>query len=147
MVGVHSDDPGTSGNPGYDSTVRGWVSISGGLPNGTFVDSTDSPGLLFSGTADPIVPYSWSAATAGALLNSGVPAFLEPLDGAGHVPWSQYSDLFETQSDYFLYDFLDLAHAQGVPAAAGRAFDRQVRTMRAAYPSFARSLASELQRR
>src|SRR5262249_10689779 len=110
----------------------------------TFVDSTDAPGLLFSGTADPIVPFSWSAQTASALVNAGVPAFLEPLQGAGHVPWAQYGSLFLSQSDYFLYDFLDLAHAQGVPAAAGRAFDRTVRAMEARYPRFARTLAGRM---
>jgi para-nitrobenzyl esterase len=146
LVGIHADDPGTSGNPGYPSTVRGWVSISGGVPSGTFVDSTDAPGLLFSGTADPIVPFSWSAQTASALVNAGVPAFLEPLQGAGHVPWGQYGSVFESQSDYFLYDFLDLAHAQGVPAAAGRAFDRTVRAMKTRYPRFARTLANTLKR-
>jgi predicted esterase len=142
-VGVHSDDPGTSGNPGYPSTVRAWVSISGGVPGGIFVDSSDSPGLLFSGTADPIVPFAWSAQTAGALLNAGVVAFLEPLQGAGHVPWAQYSGLFETQSDYFLYDFLNLGNAQGQPAAARRAFAREIRQMRSKYPRFARTLARE----
>ena len=35
-------------------------------------------------------------------------AIAESLDGAGHVPWSQYQDLFETQSDYFFYQFLRL---------------------------------------
>jgi predicted esterase len=140
-AGVHFDDPGTSGNPGYSSAVRAWVSISGGLPAGLFVDSSDAPGLLFSGTADPIVPYTWSVQTAGAMLHAGVPAFLETLPGAGHVPWGQYSDQFETQSDYFLYDFLDLAHASGQSKAAGRAFSRVERAMAARYPRFARSEA------
>lgn len=136
-TGVHSDDPGTSGNPGYSSAVRAWVSISGGLPAGLFVDSTDSPGLLFSGTADGTVPFTWSAQTAGAMLHDGVPAVLEPLVGAGHVPWAQYSDLFEAQSNYFLYDFLDLAHASGQSAAAGRAFTHVERAMAARYPRYA----------
>jgi dienelactone hydrolase len=146
-VGVHADDPGTSGNPGYSSTVRAWVSISGGLPGGLFVDSTDAPGLLFSGTADTTVPFAWSVQTGAAMLNAGVPAVLEPLVGAGHVPWGQYSNLFETQSDYFLYDFLDLAHAQGQSKAAGRAFSREERAMAARYPRFARSVARASGRR
>jgi len=136
-VGIHSDDPGTSGNPGYSSTVGGFVSISGGVPGGIFVDSHDSPGLLFSGTADPIVPYQWSVQTAAALLNNGVVAFLEPLDGAGHVPWAQYQDLFKTQSDYFIYDVLDAAHAAGQPAAAGRSFNRMLKKEAKRFPRFA----------
>lgn len=125
------------------------MSIFGGLPAGLFVDSSDAPGLLLSGTADPIVPYTCSVQTAGAMLTAGVPAFLETLSGAGHVPWGQYSSLFETQSDYFLYvyDFLDLAHAQGQTKAAGRAFSRVERAMAARYPRFARSVARASRRR
>lgn len=111
-VGVSADRAGESGNPGYASNVRAWVSISGGLPGGIFVDATDAPGLLFTGTADKTVPYQWSVDTATAMQNSGVPVVLKTLAGAGHVPWVQYSDLFTDQSDYFFYEFLDLDHAE-----------------------------------
>jgi acetyl esterase/lipase len=110
-VGVHSDEPGASGNPGYPSTVRAWVSISGGLPGGVFVDRTDAPGLLFHGTADFIVPYRYSAETATAMRRAGVPVELETLDRAGHVPWTEYRDAFAGRSESFLYTYLDLAHA------------------------------------
>jgi dienelactone hydrolase len=113
LVGVHSEDPGDSGNPGFSSTVRGFVSISGGLPNGALAGAGDAPGVLFSGTADTIVPYQWSVDTSNALWNAGIPAPLETLEGAGHVPYIQYHDLIVSQSDYFLYHALDLAHAQG----------------------------------
>ena len=43
------------------------------------------------------------------MLNAKVAAFLETLDGAGHVPYNQYHDQIVSQSDYFFYDFLDLA--------------------------------------
>ena len=111
-VGVAADRAGESGNPDYASNVRGWVSISGGLPGGIFVDATDAPGLLFSGTADRTVPYQWSVDTATAMQNAGVPVVLKTLDGAGHVPWVQYSDLFVEQSEDFFYKFLDLDHAE-----------------------------------
>lgn len=111
-VGVSADRAGESGNPGYASNVRAWVSISGGLPGGIFVDATDAPGLLFAGTADRTVPYQWSVDTATAMRNAGVPVVLKTLEGAGHVPWAQYSDLFEQQSDDFFYEFLDLDHAE-----------------------------------
>ena len=111
-VGVSADRAGESGNPGYASNVGAWVSISGGLPGGIFVDATDAPGLLFSGTADKTVPYQWSVDTATAMEKAGVPVVLKTLEGAGHVPWVQYSDLFEEQSDYFLYQYLDLEHAE-----------------------------------
>jgi para-nitrobenzyl esterase len=142
LVGVRSEDPGTSGNPGYPSTVSGWVSISGGLPAGAWASSGDAPGLLFHGTRDPIVPYRWSVETAAALLRTGVAAVLEPLAGAGHVPYNQYHDQIVTQSDYFLYAFLDLAHAAGQPTAAARAFDRQIIALKKKHPGLARKLGT-----
>jgi len=63
-VAVLSADPGESGNPGVSSAVQGFVSISGGLPGGIFVDENTAPGLLFASTDDPIVPYSWSVRRA-----------------------------------------------------------------------------------
>jgi dienelactone hydrolase len=113
LVGVNSGDVGDSGNPGFPSTVRGFVSISGGLPGGVLAGAGDAPGVLFSGTADTIVPYQWSVDTSNALWNAGIPAPLETLDDAGHVPYLQYHDLIVSQSDYFLYHALDLSHAPG----------------------------------
>jgi acetyl esterase/lipase len=115
LVGVRSDDPGDSGNPGYSSKVGGFVTISGAVQQGLFIDAGDAPGLLFHGTADPTAPYQSSVQTALALLRAGVPAFLQLLEGAGHVPYTQYREQIVTQSDYFFYRFLDLAHAQGQP--------------------------------
>jgi hypothetical protein len=63
---------------------------------------------------------------------------LELQDGAGHVPWAQYRDLYLQQTDYFLYMFLDLAHAAGQPTAAARASDAQVDRLREKYPQLAR---------
>ena len=129
LVGTFSEDVGSSGNPGYPSTVGGFQSLSGGLPGGVFAGAGDAPGLLFHGTADGVVPYKWSVDTAAALLNAGVAAFLEPFEGAGHVPYSQNRDQILSQSDYFFYAVLNLAHAQGQPAAAARAFDRRVKAL------------------
>ena len=125
LVGVFSEDTGDSGNPGYSSKVGGFVTISGALPGGLLASAGDAPGLLFHGTADPTAPYQSSVDTAVALLRVGVPAFLQLLEGAGHVPYAQYRDQIVTQSDYFFYTFLDLAHAQGQPPAAAQAFERQ----------------------
>jgi para-nitrobenzyl esterase len=111
-VGLSADRPGDSGSPGYPSNVDAWVSISGGVPGGIFVDSSDAPGFLFSGTADKTVPYQWSVETASAMENAGVPVVFKTLEGAGHVPWAQYADLFESQSDYFFYQFLRLDQAE-----------------------------------
>jgi dienelactone hydrolase len=120
-VGVNSEDPGDSGNPGFSSKVGGFMSLSGGLPPAyeSYINRGDAPGLFFHGTADSVVPYQWAVGTATAMLKAGVGALLETLDGAGHVPYNQYHDQIVSQSDYFFYDFLDLAHAQGQPGVSG----------------------------
>jgi predicted esterase len=110
-VGVSSDYPGEGNNPEYPSAVRAWVSISGGLPGGIFVDAADPAGLLFAGTEDKTVPYRWSVETADAMLNAGATAVLEPLEGAGHLPWDEYGERFQQESNAFLYTHLDLAWA------------------------------------
>ena len=134
LVGLNSGDPGNSGNPGFPSTVRGFASISGGLPIGNFANAGDAPGLFFHGTADPIVPSRWSDLTTAAMINAGVPAWLQHQDGAGHVPYAQYRSLYLEQMDYFFYLTLDLAHADGQPVAAARAYDRQLEKLAASNP-------------
>jgi acetyl esterase/lipase len=136
LVGTRPDDPGTSGNPGPSSAVGAFMSISGGVPGGGFAGPGDAPGLFFHGTADPIVPFQWSVDTSNALARAGVPALLEVQQGAGHVPY-QFRNLFISQTDYWFYGFLDLAHAQGSPPAAARAFDQTAARMRTKYPQFA----------
>jgi dienelactone hydrolase len=126
LVGLHSEDVGTSGNPGFPSTVSGFVSVSGGLPDGLFASPGDAFGLFFHGTADTVVSSNWSNATVMKMLQAGVPAWLEPQQGAGHVPWGEYRTLYLQQSNYFLYLALDLAHAAGQPASAARASERQL---------------------
>lgn len=135
-VAVHSDDPGDSGNPGYSSKVGGAISISGFLPHdvSSLYDPNDSPILMFNGTADPTVSYSSALQTAADLYNAHVPLVFEPLEGGGHVPFTNFGDLMISQSVNFSYAVLDLAHAAGQPAAAARAFDAQVRRLRAQHP-------------
>ncbi len=141
LVGMDPENPGNSGNPGYSSTVQAFMSLSGGTPNGVFASAGDAPGLLFSGTADNTVPYAWSVETAAYLLHDGVPAFLETFQGAGHDPYTQFETQIDSQTDYFFYDFLDAAHAQGSPPSAARDFTRVTAQMRQRYPQFAAHMA------
>jgi dienelactone hydrolase len=134
LVGLHSEDVGSSGNPGFPSTVGGFVSVSGGLPQGVFAGSGDAWGLFFHGTADGVVPHTWSEQTAANMLAAGVPAWLEEQEGAGHVPWAQYRTLYLEQADYFLYLALDVAHAAGQPVAAAKAEARQVQRLQRQAP-------------
>jgi para-nitrobenzyl esterase len=136
-VAVNSGDPGGSGNAGHSSKVGAAVAISADFPHAlasSYFDHRDSPILMFNGTADPVVPFSSAVQTADDLYNAGVPVIFESLDGAGHVPFSTYGPLMITQSVYFCYDFLDLAHAAGQPASAGAAFDRQIARLRERNP-------------
>jgi dienelactone hydrolase len=126
LVGLLSEDVGESGNPGWPSTVRGFVSVSGGLPTGGIATAGDAPGLFFHGSADTVVPASWSFNTAVEMLNAGVPAWLQIQNGAGHVPWGQHRALYLQQANWFLYWALDLAHAAGQPPEAARAAERQL---------------------
>lgn len=140
LVGLDPQDPGSSGNPGYSSAVDGFMSLSGGAPGGSFIAGPgDAAGLLFSGTADPIVPFAWSVQTAQTMASDGIAAVLEPLVGAGHVPYyPPYQAQIDSQTDYFFYDFLDAADAQGSTPAASRMFHRELQTLAKRYPALAR---------
>jgi acetyl esterase/lipase len=133
LVGLLSEDVGSSGNPGWPSTVGAFVSVSGGVPTAAIANAGDAPGLFFHGSADTVVPASWSVNTAVAMLNAGVIAVLEIQDGAGHVPWAQYRTLYLEQADWFLYWELDLAHAAGQPPAATSATEQRLRRLGASW--------------
>jgi dienelactone hydrolase len=111
-AGLGPESAGNSGNPGHSNRVQAWISISGGIPGGGFVDRGDSPGYLFSGTEDRVVPHQWSVETAAAMLRNGNFVVLKTMEGAGHVPFEGANrTLIETQSINFLYRLLDLEHA------------------------------------
>ena len=130
LVGLHSEDPGGSGNPGFPSTVRGFVSISGGLPERRSSRARATRSAC-SSTAPPTAwcPYQWSDATTAAMLDAGVPA-LAAAPGRRGPRALRRSTARSTSSrrDYFLYLALDLAHAAGQPTSAARAYGRQLRT-------------------
>lgn len=110
-VGTWSETPGESGTPGVSSEISAWMSFSGGLPGGIFVSEGDAPGLLFSGTSDPIVPYQWSVDTELAMRKANVPVELVTYDGAGHVPWGEHRDDVETKTIAFFATYLAAARA------------------------------------
>lgn len=86
------------------------VSISGGIPDNTFVNQNDAPALFFAGTNDSLVPIQWAASNAAAMSNQGVLAPLETNTTGGHDDFTQNASLYETQADYFLYDVLGLVN-------------------------------------
>lgn len=95
----------------YSDAVGWFGSISGGMPHGRFVRRGGAPGILFSGTKDPVVPFAWSLATTVAMRDDGVPARLVALRGAGHVPWTAFGTLMTRDSVTFAYRHLHLAGA------------------------------------
>ena len=56
------------------------------------------------------------------------------------MPFGQFGDTIVSQSVYFCYAVLDLAHAAGQPAAAARAFERQAAALAERYPALRRAL-------
>jgi acetyl esterase/lipase len=136
LVGWRPEDPGTSGNPGPSSAIRAAVSISGGTPTNEFITRGDAPAIFFHGTADHTVFYSWAVGNAGAMFNLGIPVVLESFEGAGHgLLQAGYGDVIFQQADYFLYHFMDLAHADGQSAAAARAYEPYAARLRSMYPA------------
>lgn len=111
LVATRSEDPGASGNPGHPSTVRGALSISGGLPTNETIDAADAPTIFIHGTEDPVVPFDWALQNAAALYNAGVFTVLEPIEGAGHGLSREYGALINEQASYFFYYALGLHDA------------------------------------
>jgi acetyl esterase/lipase len=109
-VGFNPDDPGTSGNPGPSSAVRGAVSLSGGLLGGT-AEKSDAPILLFHGTDDSLVPYALATRTIDLAREAGIAAFLITWEGEGHVPYAQHRQQILDTTTNFLYSAMNLAHA------------------------------------
>jgi predicted esterase len=108
LASTHSEDPGTSGNPGYASSIRAAVSVSGGMPTNDLIDAGDAPTLFIHGTEDRVVPFEWAVQNAEAMYNLGILTVLEPLEGAGHGLQADYGQLIDEQSDYFLWFAMDL---------------------------------------
>jgi para-nitrobenzyl esterase len=103
LAATHSEDPGTSGNPGYPSNIRAALSVSGGMPTNELIDAGDSPTLFIHGTEDRVVPYSWAVQNAAAMHNLGILTVLEPIEGAGHGLPADYGQLINEQSSWFLW--------------------------------------------
>jgi para-nitrobenzyl esterase len=108
LAATHSEDPGTSGNPGYPSTIRAAVSVSGGMPTNDLINQGDAPTLFIHGTEDQVVPFAWAVQNAAAMYNLGIFTVLEPIEGAAHGLPADYGPLINEQSDYFLWFAMDL---------------------------------------
>jgi para-nitrobenzyl esterase len=109
-VGYGPEDVGDSGNPGFASTVRAAVSLSGARIL-TRANPGEAAALLFHGTADTLVPYQWALDTVAEAEAAGLQVNLTTFQGAGHVPYTQNRTTILDQTTNFLYWTLDLTHA------------------------------------
>lgn len=109
-VAYGPEDVGSSGNPGFPSTVRAAVSLSGGRIL-TSANAGEAAALLFHGTADAIVPYQLAVTTRDEAKAAGLVTYLTAWEGAGHVPYAEHRSEIVDQTTNFLYWMLDLAHA------------------------------------
>jgi acetyl esterase/lipase len=108
LVDWRSEDPGTSGNPGFSSAVRAAVSMSGGAPTNEWINQGDPPAIFFHGNADQTVPFNWAVSNASAMYQAGIFTVLEVFDDGHGLGWTQE---IQEQSDYFLYYAMNLANA------------------------------------
>jgi acetyl esterase/lipase len=115
-IGGSSAGAITALNVGFTSaedptaSVAAAVSLSGGRLIGT-PNTGDAPSMLFHGTADNIVPYSWATSTVSAATAAGLDSFLTTFPGAGHVPYVQNRTTILDQTQNFLYWEMELANA------------------------------------
>jgi len=107
-VGYGTPVPGNSGTPGPSSAVGAAVSLSGGVIFTGSIDPSDANALLFHGTADPLVPYSWAQATAEEAGKDGLRAYVISWEGEGHVPYVGHRAEIIDLTTNFLYNTLDL---------------------------------------
>jgi len=109
-VGYNAADPGPGDHQGFSSAVEAVQSLSGAAIGST-PGADGAPALLFHGTADPLVPYSWAQATVQSAQDAGCTAILVTWVGAGHVPYLEHRAQILKKTTSFFYKQLDLAHA------------------------------------
>lgn len=96
------EDPGESGNPGYDSDIRAAVSLWG-ASHVRRIEPGAGPTLMYHGTNDTTVPFALGAQTCAgttAMLNH---CTFVPYAGDGHGPWKHRGKIL-VESTQWLYD-------------------------------------------
>lgn len=109
-VGYGADDT-PDGLHDPSSAVRGAISLSGAVLANGAVDPSDPPTLLFHGTSDPLVPYSWAQDTAAAASENGLQAYVITWKGDGHVPYAKHRNEILQLTSNFIYHVLDAGNA------------------------------------
>jgi acetyl esterase/lipase len=100
-VADRSEDPGSSGNPGFSSRVRAAVSLSGTGPIKS-IDHFDPPALIVHGTADKRVQYSRALATCQAMRAVHAICKMLVFPGEGHeVAFTRTSVIYPAIARFF----------------------------------------------
>jgi carboxylesterase type B len=110
-VGYGPETPGSSGNPGFSSAVDAAVSLSGAHVL-TTPNAGEAAALLFHGTSDVIVPYTYAERTIDAATAAGLQANLTAWQGQGHVPYAANRTEILLHTTNFLYWTMDLTQAE-----------------------------------
>jgi acetyl esterase/lipase len=110
-VGYTPETPGPGDHQGFDSSVRAVQSLSGAELASGPIGAGDAPALLFHGTADQLVPYSWAQSTFDRAKAAKLVVVLRTWEGAGHVPYTQNRTQILEETRNFFYSQMDLAHA------------------------------------
>jgi acetyl esterase/lipase len=112
-VGYSPENPGPGDHQGFSSAVRAAQSLSGAQLASSPINAGDAPALLFHGTADALVPYSWATSTVDTATAAGLLAVLVTYDGAGHVPYTaNRQEILNDTRNFFFWqlDAVGAAH-------------------------------------
>ena len=110
-VGYSPENPGPGDHQGFSSAVQAVQSLSGAQLASGPINAGDAPALLFHGTADSLVPYSWAQGTVQQATDAGLLAVLVTWEGAGHVPYTQHrTEILEDTRNFFYWQ-LDVKNA------------------------------------
>ena len=110
-VGYSPENPGPGDHQGFSSAVQAAQSLSGAQLASGPINAGDAPALLFHGTADSLVPYSWAQGTVQQATDAGLLAVLVTWEGAGHVPYTQHrTEILEDTRNFFYWQ-LDVKNA------------------------------------
>jgi predicted esterase len=110
-VGYSPENPGPGDHQGFSSAVRAAQSLSGAQLASSPINAGDAAALLFHGTNDNLVPYSWATSTVDRATQAGLLAILVTYEGAGHVPYSaNKTDILAKTRNFFWWE-LDAGNA------------------------------------
>ena len=110
-VGYSPENPGPGDHQGFSSAVRAAQSLSGAQLASSPINAGDAPAVLFHGTADTLVPYSWATSTVDRATQAGLVVKLVTYDGAGHVPYAANRTDILTKTRNFFWWKLDAGRA------------------------------------